>query len=218
MTINLRKITSLAVFLTLCCASAIVTMGQQASAPASPPKRVIKYNGDMAAMLRNVTEIFRVQIGLEVAARQPRAQVSFELRDPTVHDVLNAIVQSAPGYKWRESEGFIEVLPVEESSPLLDATISNFHVSDADRAGALDQLLNLPEVQDGMRAMGLNRRDYSSASAGRDGDKFSMTLQGVTLRHALHKIFKESGGRFWVFQRSGPRSGNEFFSISNEAR
>lgn len=218
MIISHRKLVTLLASIIICCTSASLTPGQQTSATESRPLRVIKYDGDMARILNNMTEIFKLPIGIEVDPQQPRARVKLELQDPTLHDVLNAIVQSAPRYKWRESDGFIEVLPVAGSSPLLDTMISSFHVSDVDQTEAVEQLINLLEVQDSMRAMGLHRRTLGPASVGKKGEKFSMTLEGVTMRQALHKIFGASGKRFWIFQRSADSGGGEFFSISDQAR
>jgi hypothetical protein len=132
------------------------------------------------------------------------------LRDPTLTDVLNAIVQSAPRYHWRETGGFIEVSPLERSCPLLDTMISRLQVADADERETIDQLLKLPEVQASMRAMSLNRQDLGEASAERKGEKFSISLENVTLRQALNSIAKESGKRIWIFRTD--RSG--FFSVS----
>jgi hypothetical protein len=212
--INLKRIAVVVVFLTICGASALRAMGQQTSAPRTQPPAIIKFDGDMAFFLEHLTGIFGVTIGLEVNPQQPKSKVGFYLRDPTLPDVLNAIVKSAPSYRWREGDGFIEVLPLEGSSPLLDTIITNFRVNDVDQAEAISQLMNLPEVQAGIRAMSLNRRDPSSTSTEKKGEKFSMSLEGATMRQALHKIAKESGGRFWIFRRDK----DGFFSISNSPR
>jgi hypothetical protein len=160
-------------------------------------------------MLANLPELYDVTIGLEVDAREPQSQVGFYLLNPTLPDVLNAIVKSAPKYQWRESEGFIEVFPVAGSSALLDTMISSFRTSDVDEAGAINQLLNLPEMQANMRAMSLNRRVLDT-SREKKGGKFSLNLERVTLRQVLHKTANDSGGRFWIFRNYS----DGFFSIS----
>jgi hypothetical protein len=213
-TINITRITAVIVFIMIGGASGSRVMGQQTSASKIQPLAVIKYDGDMAYMLAHLTERFDVTIGLEIDAKQARSHVSLYLREATLTDVLNAIVKSAPTYQWRERSGCIEVLPVGASSPLLDTMISNFRVSEADQTEAVNRLMNLPDVQANLRAMNLNRKDPGSASTETKSSKFSMNLEGVTMRQALSKIANESGGRFWIFQTFG----DGFFSISNSPR
>jgi hypothetical protein len=189
-------------------------MGQQSyQVPISKSVAVIKYQGDMASLLAHLPETFGVTLGLEVDPQKPYSLVRVDLREATIHDVLNAIVQSEPRYRWQEVDGFIEVLPVAQGRTFLDTTISNFRVNDVDPAEAINQLMNLPEVQAGMKAMNLDRRELNSASPEKKGEKVSISLEDVTIRRALHRIMTESGGRFWVFRRQGG-----FFSISNSVR
>lgn len=214
MTIERKRITALVFALTICVMFASRVRGQQTSAPRTQTPAVIKYDGDMAFMLAHLTEIFGVPIGFEVDPQQPRPKVGFYLRDPTLPDVLNAIVRSAPRYQWRESDGFIEVLPLEGSSPLLDTIISDFRVNNVDETEAINQLLKLPEVQAGIRAMSLSPRYPGNATAERKGEKFSLSLEGVTMRQVLDRVAKENGARFWIFRRDT----NGSFSISNSPR
>lgn len=214
MTFNLTRIIAAVVFFMIWGVAVSSVMAQQTSASTQPP-RVIKFDGDMAVMLVHLTEIYGVTIGLEVEPKQPRSKVSFYLRDPSLNDVLNAIVKSAPIYQWRERSGYIEVLPVEASSPLLDVIISNFRVSEVDQTGAINRLLILPDVQAAVRAMSVNLlQDPGSASTETKKQKFSLNLEGVTMRQALSSIANESGGRFWIFRPFGDR----LFSISNSPR
>jgi len=97
---------------------------------------------------------------------------------------------------------------------LLDTPIRNFRVNDVEEAVAIDQLVNLPEVQAGMRAMSLNHRDLGNASTQRNVKKFSITLEGVTMRQALNRVAKENGAGFSIFRRDS----NGFFSISSSPR
>jgi hypothetical protein len=214
MTTNFMRITAVVVFLVICGFSQKAVMGQQTSAQRNKPPGVIKYDGDMASLLSHLTPIFGVTVGLELEPKQPRPEVSIYLREPTLTDVLNAIVKSSPAYKWRESNGGIEVLPVEANNPLLDTMISAFSVSDVDQNEAVNRLLNLPDVQANLRAMRLNRIDADSATGDTKSEKFSLNLDRVTMRQALSEIANKSGGRFWIFRTPGDR----FFSISNSPR
>ena len=153
-------------------------------------------------------------IGLEIDPRKPTSQVSFYLLDPTLPDVLNAMVKSAPNYQWRESNGCFEMLPVKLSRPLLDTVIKNYRVAEVDQTEALNRLLILPEVQANLSVMGFRGRDFSSVSTETTSKRFSVNLEGVTMRQALSRIADESGVRFWTFRALDDGS----FSISNSPR
>jgi hypothetical protein len=125
----------------------------------------------MAGLLAKLAQEFKVNIGLEVCPWRPTIPVKVELSDPTIADVLNAVVSSAPGYRWREAEGAFEVSPEGEGCPLLDTRIEDFHVSGVTQAEAVEQLMNLPEVQAGMSALNLRYESRNSRPAKQGGEK-----------------------------------------------
>ena len=210
-----RKGIAAIVFAVIFCGTFVSrSVAQQTSAARRQLPAIIDYNGDMTYLVAQMPNVYGVTIGLEVDPQQPYSRAEFYLRDPTLADVLNAIAKSAPRYHWRESDEFIEILPLAGSSPLLDTVISNFRVDDVDGRGAITQLVKLPEVQASMGAMRLNRRDPRDASTEENGKKFSLSLESVTLRQALNRIAKESGTRFWILRRDS----NGFISISNSPR
>jgi hypothetical protein len=184
---------------------------QQTSAPKIESLRVIKYDGNLAYLLPHLAEGFGVTIGFETEPKHPNPRVSLNLLDASLADVLDAIVKAAPTYRWHERNGYIEVLPVGATSPLLDTMIRAFRVSDVDQSEAVSRLLSQADVQANLRAMGLTRKVTGGASIQPTSKKFSMSLDGVTMREALARIANESGGRFWIFQTLG----DGFISISN---
>lgn len=186
-------------------------MAQQVSSAKAQTLAVIQWNGDVAFILSHLTRAYDVTIGLEIDPQHPKTDVGFYLREATLPDALNAIVQSAPKYQWRERDGFFEVLPLAESNALLDTMVYNFRVIDVDQAEALKQLLSLPELQAAMKAMNLSRRYITRARTDEKVEKFSLSLEGVTMRQALNKIAQAGGSRFWLFRTEGARS----FSIDN---
>jgi hypothetical protein len=167
-------------------------------------------------LLPELAETFNVTIGFEIDPRQPKSRIKIEVRDASLHNVLNAIVQSDPRYKWRENDRFIEIYPVEGSNPLLETVITSLQVNDVDQVEAINQLMMLPEVKTSMKMLNMRRRDIIRTSAERRGKAISLGLEGVTVRQALHEIVKASGSNFWVLQRHG--NSGDFFSISNSAR
>lgn len=211
MTINFKQIAVMVVFLAVAALSGSPTLGQQPLSPARlPALRVIKWNGDIAYILFHLSQAYDGTIGLEVDPQRPQTDVGFYLEKPSLPDVLNTIVQAAPRYQWRERDGVFEVLPLAGTNPLLDTMIYNFRVNDVDQEAAFNQLLNLPEVQAGMKAMNLSRRDATGRASEVRVEKVSLSLDGVTLRQGLSRIAQASCGRFWIFRQY--RDGS--FSIS----
>jgi hypothetical protein len=182
----------------------VLALATGISAQQNPAKvsqlRVIKFHGDMAALLATLAQEYDVTIGLEADPKKPRSEVTLDLRDVTFHDMLNGIVQSEPRYQWRESGGCIEVLTVNSGISLMDTPISSFQVKDVSREEAIKELLSLPEVQAIAMSMNLSRRATGNPPAGAGERKVSLNLNAVTLRQALNRIIEQSGSRFWLFR------------------
>jgi len=200
------KLIATAVVLGICAVSMSGVMAQQ---PAPPPVRAITYKGDMANILSELPNVYGVTIGLELDTQRYQV-VGIALSDATVTDVMSAIVQSAKKYQWQQTGSFVEVWPLAGSNPLLETRISSFNVKDLSASEAFDRLLNLPEVQANMRDLNLQRRAPAESPGKLTSSRFSVNLEGVTLREALDKIAKESHIDIWIF-RNYP---NGFFSIS----
>jgi hypothetical protein len=175
--------------------------------------RTIEYNGDFTMLLAALPNAYGVTVGAELDG-QSRQTIKVSLSDATLPDVMNAIVQSSPKYQWREAGGVVDVCPLAGGSPLLETSISSFNVKDVSPSQAFDQLFNLPEVQANMKAMNLKRRAPDVSYGKISESKFSVNMEGVTLRQALSRIAQASGLQIWVF-RNYP---DGFFSISSVER
>ena len=208
MIISLRLIAA-AVVLGICAVSMSGVMAQQA--PVSS-LRVIRYQGDFTMALAGIPTAYGMTVGLELDTQRYQT-ISLSLDDATLTDAMNAIVQSSKKYQWRQNGAFIDVWPSAGGNPLLETRINSFNVKDLSVSEALDQLLNLPEVQQNMADLHLKRR-APDAREKLSSSKFSINLEGVSLREALDKIAQESHLAIWIF-RNYP---NGFFSISSIER
>ncbi len=208
----------LALHLTLSvCAPAVA--GRQQSAPQPRLLGSIFYEGDMAGLLSKLAHEFDANVGLEMSPGRPKISVKIDLRgNLALRDVLDAVVESAQGYHWREVEGGVEVSPVRGGCPLLDTTVDNFQVSGVSQAEAVDYLISLPEVRAGMTALNLQYGEHKGRPGSTAGEKFSMSLKGASVRQVLHQIAARGGGRFWSLRRYGGRGDGEFFTISTPDR
>lgn len=205
-----RKLMGAVVVLGIC---AVVMSDVMAQQQTPRTLRVINYQGDMTLLLAAVSDSYGVTVGLELDTQPPR-QVGVSLLDATLTDVMNAFVQSTKTYQWRQTGRFVDVWPLAGSNPLLETRITSFNVKDLSTSEAFDQLLNLPEVQANMTALNLKSRAPDASRGKLSSSRFSVDLEGVTLRDALNKIAQESGIEIWVF-RNYP---NGFFSISSVER
>lgn len=200
------KLIAAAIFLGVCGVSTSGVMAQQ-SAP--PTLRVIQYDGDITMILAALPNTFGVTVGLELDTERYHS-VRVVMQDATVRDVLNGVVQSSKKYEWRQIDGFVDVWPSAGSNPLLETRI-NLDVKDLSPSEAFDELFNLPEVQASMAALKLKRRAPDVSPAKLRSSRFSVKLEGVTLREALNRIAQQSRIGIWIF-RHHP---NGFFSISS---
>jgi hypothetical protein len=192
--------------------------GQLPAARKERPIGHIRYEGDMAGLLAKLAQEFDVNIGLEVYPWRPSIPVKIELSAPTIADVLDAVVGSAPGYRWREAEGAFEVSPEGGGCALLDTRIEDFQVSGVTRAEAVEHLMNLPEVQASMSALNLRYESRDSRPAKQGVEKFSLSVKGASLRQVLHQMAGSSGGRFWGFSRRGGKRGGEVITLRTPDR
>lgn len=199
-----------AVVLGICAVSISGVMAQQ---PAAATVRVLRFDGDMTSMLAALPNTFGVTVGIELDTQRYH-RVALSLEDATVTDIMNALVQASKKYQWRQAGGFVDVWPVAGGNALLETRISSFNVKDLSASEAFDQLLNLPEVQANMAVLNLKRRAPEVAPEKRSSSRFSVNLEGVSLREALNQIAQQSHLEIWIF-RNYP---NGFFSINSVER
>ncbi len=209
MIISVKRIAA-AVILGICAFSMSGVMAQQ---PTAPLVRVIEFKGDFTSVLAALPNVYGVTVGLELDTQRYH-NVTVSLQDATLMDVMNALVQSSKKYQWRQTGGFIDVWPLAGGNLLLETRINSFNVKDLSPSEAFDQLLNLPEVQANMTTLNLKRRAPDVTPGKLSSSRFSVSLEGVSLREALNKIAQESRIEIWIF-RNYP---NGFFSISSLER
>jgi hypothetical protein len=214
--VTARGIKLLLASLLMLCVSSVQVFGQEAPSPAPSRLGAIVYHGDLASLLAHLTGTFDVTIGFEADPRELKPEVSIQLKDATLADVLNAIVQAKPEYQWRSEGGAVDLYPKVASCTLLETGVHSFRFNGSDWTEASYALTDLPEVRNRISDMGLNRRYVAVMSRDQVTNPFSVDVGGVTVRRALHEIARKSGNKFWVFRRYGEN--NLSFSITNSSR
>src|SRR5947207_1765616 len=107
----IKRMALLAALLLSVCVSGYRTGAQQQSPTAGNKRSTIIYDGDLAALLAQLTQIYKANIGFETIPFQPRPRIKIDTSFATLGDLLNAIVAADPSYQWRTSDGFIDVYP-----------------------------------------------------------------------------------------------------------
>jgi hypothetical protein len=170
----------------------------------------------MASLLSHLAQTFDVTIGFEVDPRRQKSVININLSDATLGDILNAVVRSAPEYRWSNQEGSVAVSPKEAACPLLNSGVHDFRFDGTGWAQASRALTNLPALRARIASMGLSLNDTVEAAASKDASSYSLNVDGVTVRRALDEMARQSGSKFWVFRRHG--QDYQFFSIKNSAK
>lgn len=171
--------------------------------------RIVSFQGDLRGLLGSLAETDGVVIGFETDPQSPLL-VKVEARDVNFHQLLDVIVLNHPQYRWRNVDDSIEFSPVSGGSPVLDTVIRNFEVKDVHFSEATDILFNLPELRGSLAAMALTRNEEGYRPRA-SGATFSLRLEQVTVRRALHEIARKSGTNFWSFRQFGGKE--RFFSL-----
>ena len=127
------KLIAALVVMGICGVSASGVMAQQ---PAPKTLRIIEYQGDFTMLMAALPNPYGVTVGLELDAKGHHV-VGVSLRDATITDVMNAMVQSVPTFQWQQTGEFIDVWPSAKSNPLLETRISSFNVKNLSPSEAL---------------------------------------------------------------------------------
>lgn len=199
-----RRTILLAALLMIVCASSLPVLAQETNG------RIIVYDGQLFALLAGIAESSKVNIGFEAAPGPSTTKIKLECHN--LDACLDGIVAANPRYQWRKKDGFIDIFPREGASQILDIEISEFQSENNDWLSVTEALTTLPEVQRQIQELGFTRCVLPIRRSAMT--LFSVKLQNVTLRRALHEITKSNNGNSWMFEQYGAGR-NRTFSINN---
>ena len=205
----LQKTILLAGLLMMICVSSTQVLAQASATPPSKRNKIV-FDGDMAALLVQLAQKYQVNMSLETDPAKARANLKIDFWFDTLDDILDGVVLAAPAYRWRKQDGFIDVYPQEANSILLGTVVNDLQVDNNEWLAASQALTNSPQVANQMKALGMVRRDVERQRP--PMAPFSLKLNNVTLRRALHEITMKSNNRFWKFERYG--KDGQLFSIN----
>ncbi len=102
MIIWLKRTATLA---TLLLAFGATALGQGASATPTHRVRLVHYIGDLSPFLTLSARDYDASIGFEARPEGMRTPLAVKLYDANLQDMLDAVIQSKPLYRWRERDG-----------------------------------------------------------------------------------------------------------------
>lgn len=182
--------------------------------------------------LQHVLEDFSVPGGaVSLPGCGQEQRFNFRPEGDTLLAVLLGIVKADPLYRWRISQGVVNLLPAGASPGLLNARISSFNSGAADNVSwASSMLVGLPEVQAAARNLGLltspnevqvgsiSGYSPSGAKVQTQAKPLQVQCRSVTVREALNAIVRANRGGVWVYEEQHCRGESSFRIIISGAR
>ena len=202
------------VLMTVICALASVCLSQQPQPDilSKPVSQFELRDVPPSLILERIAKSRHVPLGFE-AIPQEEKKIDVKIEQGTIRDVLDAVVQSDPRYKWSEADGVINVSPKQNQSPILETVIRSFSMHKLNRVDAVAALFALPELKRIVTQMGLTKSDFVSlpGPAYYSLPRLSLSFRNVTVRKIMNEILKAEGSDYWVFFIYGDH--NQYFSL-----
>ena len=222
-----RRLVSSGLAAALACVVALVppfsTAASRGNGPAIAGKRVIHYEdstADVLQAIQNAARRLEIPIGTELKGLLRAQGVSIKVSDGTAADVLNAIMEHAPDYKWIEENSVIDIMPKENGDSVLNLNIGHFKVHDATPSHIHEVVVSLPEVKAWMSRNQVVERSLIAGSiligsnGKTDEPRLSLERRNATLREIMNSLIvktKKAGPGNWFFSRYGDSS--EYLNI-----
>jgi hypothetical protein len=167
-------------------------------------------------ILAKVSDQNKIPIGLEVSLADDLASsenISVDVRDGTLEDVLNSVVNQYPIYSWEIRDDVINVFPREGHrdpvlKEVLDTKLEKISISKETvrfnlretlcKSDAVMKILNLNNVTP-------SNETFSSRDFIRLGRDFSFEASNISLTTILNYIIRESQTKYWTIMRYGDR-------------
>ena len=135
--------------------------------------------------------------------------ISIQQKTHSFHEVLDALVDVHPGYKWELLDGVVNISPRESEPPILNTFVPEFHQEKATVAEMVEELELSLEVQGQAAALGFSRHGQQY-----DGpisfDAYKLSCKNFTVREILNEIVRVSGKAIWYY-REETIQGKKYF-------
>ena len=218
----MRKTTCLAIL--ACCLIAVLSVSHIPSSGQTPAcgrqptvedllNRSINLhqtNGTLILAIDTLAGDHGVPIGIESSLFDKNDfDLTINVDNAKLKDVLDMIVQQQPDYRWEERDGVINLMPVKSRDEfveeLLNTQIHYFAPQKGlDQFGIRDAIIDLPEVQRLLKAKGVKALRIAYYYHPRPyPDDLDLSMSETDVRGVLNKVVRETEYKTWGVTRSG---------------
>jgi hypothetical protein len=152
----------------------------------------------------------RIPIGLERASTETYgAKLNIHIKNGTLKDVFDSIVQQEPEYNWEVKDGVVNFTPINRYSfveKLLNTPISSFKPKKGiSKFQIRDSIVNISEVQKLLTSnnIGVERMDYPYHRSIYSNDEVDLSTSNTDVRGVLNKVVRVSEHKIWVVEMYG---------------
>jgi hypothetical protein len=173
---------------------------------------------DVTRLILRALKAYQVPAGIEVDSLTPEAaNLRVTLANGSVSVLLDTILANLPGYRWIETDGVVNVLPLRNTDSLRQVSVRHFSLRSAAPNEIRATILSLPEVKAWLVRNNVSERSIVSAiSVGdqRNNARVSVQLDNLTLGEIMNRIIRTPTLHAWTLCRYGPN--RKYISIGFE--
>lgn len=181
-------------------------------------RRISEFQADnvpASLALQRLAKTADLPIGIEAPPEETTPKtIAIEVRNTTVHNILDAVTAADPRYGWAKADSVVNVFPKAGKDPFLEIVVPQFEVKNVTRVEAIRLLQKSPNVKAKLSKTGVKERSILSLPADTESalPRFSLSVRNSQVRTILNDIMMASRSTHWMFFRYGDH--NEYFSLT----
>jgi hypothetical protein len=182
----------------------------------SPLKNVQMQADNIGLLLSRLSKEYDLPIGFEVALDDDLSitkSLMIGMKDGTVKELLDSIVNQNPTYKWEMRDDVINVFPQDRSrdillKDILETRLEKISLDKQTTRFMLRQILC--ENAAVMKILNMNdvkpaNETFTSRDFGKVGRDFSFSASDVSIATVLNRVIRNSSTKYWIIMRFGDK-------------
>lgn len=181
-----------------------------------PLKDVQMHADNTGLILSRFSNQYEIPIGFEVATDDDLSitrSITIAMKDGTVQDILDSIINQNPIYRWELRDGVINVFPQDRNrdsalKEILETRLEKVSLDKQTTRFMLRQLLC--ENAAVMKILNLYNvtpanETFTSRDFGKVGRDYSFASSNVSVATVLNDVIRNTKTKYWVIMRYGDR-------------
>jgi hypothetical protein len=171
---------------------------------------------NIGLILSRLSNQYDLPIGFEVAIDDDLSitrGITIEIKDGTVQEVLDSIVNQNPIYKWEIRDDVINVFPRDRNrdillKEMLETRLENVSFDKQTTRFMLRQMLcENAAVMKILEMYGVKpaNETFTSRDFGKVGRDFSFYASNVSIATVLNRVIRDSPTKYWIIMRFGDK-------------